>query len=285
MVQADRFLLIFTLFYSGYVYASDSFVADEKCDALPGVSAVVSNPQLRYIIFGEMHGTKEAPSFFAETVCALVTADTKILVGLEFPEEGYDAFQELFKSVGTKEDIDKFLVDSLWVNPASQYADGRTSQAMLDMVMRLRDLKSSGYEISVAPFQRSVSLEKMADSQTHYEKAMAQSILDIEAQGDYDLVLILVGNIHARNIEINSRIFLEPMAMHLPKDKILTLNMVSNGGAAWNCRGGECGEHALANNAPSEELGIVLDSELAKGYDGVFNIGIGSSSEPIKEIR
>lgn len=54
-----------------------------QCPSLPGVEFLISQPQLRFIIVGEQHGTAEVPAMFGDLVCHLASS-WKIVVGIEF---------------------------------------------------------------------------------------------------------------------------------------------------------------------------------------------------------
>jgi hypothetical protein len=254
--------------------------AEEICLPPAGLISATSNENLKYLVFGEVHGSIEAPALFAESVCALVTSGKRVLVGLEFPEADAGTFQQFLRSAGGPEDVKNLLSGSSWSQGASQFPDGRTSQAMLDLVQRLRALRASGHELSIASFVRSV--ETQGESQTPYDKGLASSLIETESRGTYDLVMVLVGNVHASKAVVSFGTPFEPMAMHLPQSEALTLNMVSEGGTAWNCRP-ECGAHPMRASATDEVEGIVLGKELALGYDGVFNVGTTSASLPVAE--
>lgn len=253
--------------------------AEEDCGAPEGLSTITSSTDARFLVFGETHGTVEAPAFFAESVCAVTTSGKKVLVGLEFPEEDAAIFQQFMQSAGDPEDVKKFLTDSSWGQQASQFPDGRTSQAMLALVQRLRELHANGYELTIAPFVRA-GLERGAP----YENGLASSLMEAELNGSYDLVMVLVGNVHAFGAVVNFGTPYEPMAMHLPQDTTLTLRMVSEGGSAWNCQSDGCGVYPLRTLDRDEDTGITLGKDIAQGYDGIFNIGASSASPPATKI-
>src|SRR5690554_288075 len=78
-------IIAFCLVLMSYLTAP---LASAEVICLPpaGLTSVTSNENLKYLIFGETHGSVEAPAVFAEAVCAVVTSGKRVLVGLEFPE-------------------------------------------------------------------------------------------------------------------------------------------------------------------------------------------------------
>lgn len=262
-------------------FVSPYVLAEERCSPPEGLASATSKENLRFLVFGEVHGTAEAPALFAESVCAAVTSDMKVLVGLEFSEASAGVFRQFLDSAGGPEDVKNLLTDSYWSQQAAQFPDGRTSQAMLDLVQRLRGLHSSGYELSIAPFVRPALGPRK--TQTPYEKGLAESLMEAESDGSYDLVMVLVGNLHASKDVINAATPFEPMAMHLPQDETVTLRMGSEGGTAWNCTP-ECGIHPLGASFMENITGIVIGKGMVGGYDGIFNIGTASASPPVTEM-
>src|SRR5690606_33409123 len=86
-------------------FLSLSATAAESCNTPAGIEPLISQDNLTYLIFGELHGTVEAPAAFAESVCAAVSSGKKVLVGLEFPESNTSALQEYLVSDGNEADV------------------------------------------------------------------------------------------------------------------------------------------------------------------------------------
>ncbi len=254
-------------------------LAEAECLAHEGLATITSNSAVKYLVFGEVHGTVETPAFFAESVCAVVTSGKRVLVGLEQPEASAAAFKTFLQSDGNPEDVGRFLRDSGWGLQAAQFPDGRTSEAMLGLVQRLREMRASGYELSVVPFARMTPFAE-GESQTTYEQGLASSLMEAGSSGAYDFVMVLVGNVHAYKIAIPAATPFEPMAMHLPQAETVTLSMVSDGGTVWNCSP-NCETHPLRVSNTENHTGIVLGRNIAPGYDGIFSIGVASASPPV----
>src|SRR5688572_4835053 len=121
------------------IVASANSMAAEPCNAPMGSELILNKENIRFILFGELHGTSESPDAFYEIVCLAVTSGKKVLVGLEFQESVQPAFHAFLRSKGSTEDEDQFLTGSRWIQP-DNISDGRTSEAMLNMVRRLRVL-------------------------------------------------------------------------------------------------------------------------------------------------
>lgn len=164
----------------------------------------------RFVLFGEQHGTREAPLQFAETVCVAANRGP-VIVGVEQPEILGPAFDAYLASAD-----DQSATAALRAAYRGLITtDGRSSEAMFEMFARLRELKREGASIRVVPFQREVRI--LPDtSQTPYEQSMAAALL--ENVGHRDRVLVLVGSLHARRepVTFPGIVPFEPMAIRLP---------------------------------------------------------------------
>lgn len=256
-----------------------SAFAVEDCIAPDGLAAITSSPNATYVLFGETHGSSEAPAFFADAVCAVAVSGKSVLVGLELPEEASVSLQQFMNSAGTPDDIRTFLSGSLWEQQARQFPDGRTSEAMLALVQQLRAMHQSGYEVAVSAF-----VPSGLEPGDPYEAGMATMLMEAQTSGPYDLVMVLVGNVHAYGAQLNFGTPYRPMAMHLPRNNTLTLRMVSRGGTSWNCQSDGCGIHSLRASTTDDAVGIRIGADLAPGYDGIFHIGQASASAPAIDL-
>ena len=258
---------------------------DVSCMPPSGAASLWQRLEVRFLLIGELHGTRETPAAFGELVCSAATeARRRVLVGLEFPEAARAAFGAYIASMGTAEDRSVFLAESGWLVLArSQFPDGRTSEAMLEMVERLRGLRAAGFYIFVTTFQRPFPAPR--ESQTPLEIGYADSLREAFDAGAYDLAIALVGNLHARRITVTPAGGppFDPMAMHLPREATLTLKAITGDGEAWNCQRTGCGVHKRQAEPLGTTLGIVLGDTLAPGYDGVIGIGPITASSPTLE--
>ena len=257
--------------------------AGVSCTPPRGTARITALGHVRYLVVGELHGTAETPAVFAELVCAVARErGGRLLVGLEFQEDARPAFESYVASRGTAADRSALLEESGWLDSArGPYPDGRTSEAMLRMVERLRVLRAAGLAISVTTFRRPVRV--VSDSQTPYEMDMADSLRDAFDAGAYDTVIVLVGGVHARRTTVTppNRPPFEPMAMHLPVESTLTLDALAGDGEAWNCQAATCGIHARQGHRSRGSAGLELGADMSPGYDGVIPIGPVTASPPV----
>jgi hypothetical protein len=242
-----------------------------ECAPPLGTTELLARPE-RFLIFGEMHGTAEGPKYFAEITCEAAKTGP-LTVGIEFPDSLQPDLDAFFDSSGDEAATNAFRT----AFQRFDYGDGRGSIAMLHMIERLQKLKAEGAPIRVAAF----ILPEVYDpnetdlTQTPYEKQMAKGI--VAAAGDQRIV-VLVGNIHALRTPFDD---FKPMAMHLPAEETLSLNLVSSGGEAWNCMD-ECGSNpmrAIREGPPQ----IFFTPSWKGGFNAEWHIGRSTAASPVKQ--
>lgn len=164
-----------------------------------------------FVIVGERHGTRQAPHFFGELVCALGEA-APVIASLEMEAEFQPALDAFMASDGSAE-----ALEALTSIPHWSLRDGRASQAMLDLLIRLRDLKAAGRDIDLLAF--------MAPGETSMERERNMAMAMMEARGERPdaRVAALIGRIHAERVSLGG---LAPMASYLPAEQTLTVSFV-----------------------------------------------------------
>jgi hypothetical protein len=270
--------------------------------ALPQGWSAVAARKTRYILFGEVHGSREAPAFVGTTVCALAARGKRLLVAVEHHSADDPALQ------------------AAWALPHAQFPaalrlrgwagryDGVASEAMFALLVRLHELKSRGRRIDVVAFNGARDEAQRArfsdlPGQGPHEAAQAENIRRAAEAKRYDHVLVLVGNLHARKQPVERRgAAYEPMAMRLaPAAAITSLNMAHAGGTLWNCllRPGTviepgkplppsaiaCASHVARSpvnlhRVPFIGIGTPPHGDSTGAYDGFFWLGEVSGSPP-----
>ncbi|WP_056497643.1 hypothetical protein [Sphingomonas sp. Leaf25] len=275
--------------------------AAERCSLPDGWTDVVRRDP-RYVVFGEIHGTRQSPAFIGNLACALAARGERVLVAVELGSPYDAAFQAAWRLPPTR--FPAALLKEGWAGRN----DGVGSVAMRDMLVRLHALKSAGRPIALVAFngaRDAAQQAKFADQpgQGPHEAAQAENIRNAAVAGRYDRVLVLVGNLHARKqpIERGAVIF-RPMAMQLaPASEVVSLNMASAGGSTWTCelRAGvkfepgkpiakdaiECAGHPVRSDAAIERtpfvtLQLLPGTQRDPAYDGSFWLGAVSASSP-----
>ncbi|MAN73430.1 MAG: hypothetical protein CME84_05000 [Henriciella sp.] len=249
--------------------------ADLSCESLPNTGDLLREQNQTFLIFGEIHGSREAPKAFGETVCEAARTGP-VVVGIERPSQLSGVMQNFVDSDGSDDArftlLRGFFDGTDW---------GLSSQAFLDLFIRLQQLTAQGADIRMVGFTSATTVG--SGSQTPYERRLAAELLRASARNPDARILVLVGNLHARKEtypELGSRPAFDPMVMPLPQDEVLSFNIAHSGGDTHRCTAEGCGPQPVDGRADPEKTGIWLsDGDLR--YDGIWNIGPVSASPPI----
>ena len=249
----------------------------DACRPINGVQRAFATSRL--VMFGEVHGTREMPTFVGDAACHAVRHFGEVTVYLELREDSQPLIDTMAAG-GDGTDL------RLWM---SKVGYGIGSEAMFDLLRRMRGLTKAGYRVKIVAMDKSFLQANQSD--VHRDAVMARHIREgmRRSSGAH---LVLAGNFHTIRRKLSSYV---PAALHLEDLTPLTLLGSPSGGFAWNCRGtapSDCG----ANQAPqwAEKIvdiapwSIVLVADRPeavpdrlKGYDGVFTVGVASASPPI----
>jgi len=151
------------------------------------------------------------------------------------------------------------------------------------MIERLRGMSQAQLVDGVVMFQPTSPLSAAA-----YEKEMARIVQNAASTPDA-LVLVLVGNMHARIKEVTFRDNppYMPMAALLPRAETRTLYVAASGqGTAWNCimpQGAEkttCGARPEMSGAKGSPRGIGPATDPWNAYDADLYLGVAYTASP-----
>jgi hypothetical protein len=235
------------------------------------------------LLLGEMHGTQEVPRFVAQTVCQATVAGTPVTVGLELPLENQTRVDAFLESAGTEDDWLKLMEAPFWRSP---YPDGRSSEAVANMLEQLRQLRSSGLDVEAFVFDH-----PKAQGQER-EKAMAATVKQQVESSSERFYVVLSGNIHARTkAGLPWDREYRPMGLLLKDelDEVAALDMAYDSGSAWICAVDskgvkdklDCGIRSAKGKDNGDRFFMHRwDGTSSAGYDGVFYVGPVSASAP-----
>lgn len=256
----------------------------------------VAAKRARFVVFGEVHGTRESPAFVGNIACALAAKGERVLVAVEHFSTANDDFQKAWALP------DSAFVPALTKSGWAGRDDGVASEAMLAMLVRLHRLAQAGRKIDIVAFsgvKDEAQARRFADlaGQGSHDAAQAENIRQAAALRHYDHILVLAGNTHARKhpVTYTSSAF-EPMAMRLGRSvPVVTLNMKVAGGTVWTCEPkangsstqdeSECAPHPAWTDSklkrePFVALGNLPGLKPDSDYDGVYWLGPVSASPP-----
>ena len=279
--------------------AADVDIASLPCEQIVGAESVLASEGPDIIVIGEMHGMTKPPAFVEALTCRSLRDGYKTVLALEISDKD-GRLDSYLNSDGGETAREALLEAQMWT---TGFTDGRSSEAMLDLIETARVWISQGYDISVTPFAtmdiNGEDFETKSDLAAAYEKMLADNILAGAKAGQKTIVL--VGNIHARHGAIVfGDLNYDAMAEHLPRANTLSFNMIAMSGTGWNCQGepiicqenifkGQLGlNHPLAQDGrfrilSKDEIGgtkfpkLRLDPEF---YDGLVFVGPAKASPP-----
>jgi hypothetical protein len=242
-----------------------------QCEPIPGAEILLREGVV--VLLGEIHGTKQAPEAVARLTCEALTRGLMVTVGLEIPRTEQDVTDRFLASDGTAEDEKLLLASDWWQR---DYQDGRSSEAMFDLVRALRASGANKEDLSILLIDDPNSAEGR-------DLAMADLLSAEIDRRPQDLYVVLTGNLHNRLVAGR----FEPMGYHLrgqkPGTEVISLNITYSGGTAWVCTTDSCGVVRLRGEAgigPGVELG---PESAENAYSGRLHVGEITASPPARD--
>ncbi|MCP3135721.1 ChaN family lipoprotein [Pyxidicoccus xibeiensis] len=235
------------------------------------------------LLLGEMHGTQEVPRFVAQTACQVMVAGTPVTVGLELPLENQTRVDAFLESAGGEDDWLKLMEAPFWRSP---YPDGRSSEAVANMLEQLRQLRSRGLDVEVFVFDH-----PMAQGQAR-ETAMAATVKHQVESAKNRFYVVLSGNVHSRTRQgLPWDKKFRPMGLLLQEalDDVVALDMAYDSGSAWICAVDskgvkdrlDCGIRNAKGKDNGDRFFVHRWAGVNEsGYHGVFYVGPVNASVP-----
>ncbi|MDI9273806.1 hypothetical protein [Stenotrophomonas sp. PFBMAA-4] len=235
--------------------------AVQECEAIQ--KTWIDTP--RVIIFGEVHGTDEAPRFIAELACNIAKI-APVVIGIEYPPSEQPTLDMFMKAKSKRGENDAIFSSSFWTR---DFQDGKTSSAMLRMLTRIKQLKNGGAKIDIL----AVGGEGPGQSE-----AILRNIITSERNGNSRIVA-LVGNGHARKIHLQSTKALGSDIANLHRR---TIEIKYSSGTAWACAPTCRIQHFGAHKADEKEISLeeVAPPENAAEHLGEIYLGRSHASPP-----
>lgn len=252
--------------------------AQAPCTPPDGTDALLAMER-RYIVVGELHGTTEVPAAFAQMVCAAAQRGP-VTIALELPTVMQPQLDDFLAAPDEAAAL-AALEGTHFLNPRMN--DGRSSRAMLDMMLSVRGLQAAGRDVAFHAFQPSTPRPPEL-SQAWYELDMGHALAGAAHARPQAKVLVLVGNLHARKtgFERFTDVGL-PAVGHLPAGEVASLNVAQQGGSSWSCRASGCGPDVSVARYDEAARGIILETDAEGAYDGVLALGPVTASPPVVE--
>jgi len=213
-------------------------------------------PQSGTVIFGEMHGTKEIPAYFAACVREFVDRGETIRVFLEF-----DAADTEHTAQYLRGEIDEaaLLSSRRWSGQ-----DGRSSIAMLDLHRALKGREVVGF------------LPERGGAGSN--AGMGEIFLRQRLASGYNLVL--TGDDHAR-LRPGKDDGYVPFGQYIQarSKNVVSLRARYSGGTAWTCMP-YCEAYPIPRNGQALPTQQISFASKDKAFTGYFSVGAISASPP-----
>lgn len=239
-----------------------------SCSPVPGADQIWSKASVHWVFIGELHGSNETPAAFRDLVCDAIAQGKHVTVALERPTSEQPALDNILKGKDLSAAKESLLQLPGW----KEVLDGRASEAMLRLLVSLRELHRLHPDLRVVAFD-AYSGPPAAGPR---DEAMGHFLLSLNPAKPNDVVLILTGNLHA--MQASKRGY-DLAAMYLPPKEILSLEVTDWGGETWSESTTEgCGplKGGVGDKDAKKPYGIFLDPSLAPfgKVDGVLSLGV-----------
>jgi hypothetical protein len=243
-----------------------------SCSPVPGADQIWSKPSVHWVFIGELHGSNETPAAFRDLVCDAIAQGKHVTVALERPTSEQTALDNIL----TARDLATAKQSLLRLPGWKEVPDGRGSEAMLRLLLSLRELRKLQPDLKVVAFDAPYT----GTSPGARDEALGHALLALRPAKPNNLVLILTGNLHA--MQASKRGY-DLAAMYLPPKEILSLEVTDRGGETWSQDATDgCGpfKGGVGDKDAKKPYGIFLDPSLAPfgKVDGVLSLGVPLTS-------
>jgi hypothetical protein len=199
----------------------------------------------RLILIGELHGTRQVPELVARLVSEY-SVHEPVLLGLEVPTSERPLIASFLASNGNPKARSVLQAGAFWRIEGVQH-DGRRNFAVLDLIDKVRQLKASGRNVDILPYDNPPT--RVVDSEQR-DKAMANRLRDAFAGMPRGRLVVVSGNVHAMlerpdNAPAEMQ---DPMGSYLRDLDPYSVDVTARAGESWACLQ-KCGPIPL--HAPS----------------------------------
>jgi hypothetical protein len=259
-------------------------VQQRSCGAVSGLSALLKRGNI--LLFGELHGTREAPAFIADVVCIAAKKRIAVTLGLEIPLDEQASIDRFLDSSGGAAAEARLTEGAFW-RPERQ--DGRSSIAMLHLIEQVRSLRASGNKVRIVAYDSKSGTPAQAR-----DRVMAQNLAAVVGREPRNFLVVLSGNVHnrlTRGVSWNKEY--EPLGYLLTKSsgssRVISFNMSHEGGEAWGCRSPSpdsdevsCAPYSYRPQVGATAWSLKLTPASGAPFSGTYGVGRITASPPAK---
>ncbi len=238
----------------------------------PALAPVLSKADV--LLLGEVHGSREIPRYTLSAVCTALDQSRPVVLGLEIPTSEQKRVDTYLGSNGDEMARTQLLAGDFWQR---SYQDGRSSEAMAELIEGARQLVAAGKPLRVLCFDAPVQEGENRDG------AMGRYLVAHRQAHPTTRLVVLTGNIHARTtVGTPWDPDLKPTGYYLAAtdETVVSLKARNAAGEFWVCNP-DCGRKRLGGRGTAEARGVVLfDEPDPRGNDGLFDVGTPTASPP-----
>ena len=238
-------------------------ISTRNCPAPQGL------PTGKLLLFGEVHGSVEAPKLISDLTCS-ISNSTEVAIGLEIPSQDQPLIDNYLNSQGTRADVVALTSSVFW----QKGRDGRSSAAMLQLIEDIRALKKEGRAVDLFAFddQPGTKLERNV--------AIANGIRRFHAGHKDAYIIALMGNIHAMQSEMTmSSGVLVPSGILLSDLSPVSILITYPPGTTWACMP-VCGVQSLTPKISATRSSGFKEGASTDGYSHSFMLSSITASPP-----
>lgn len=211
--------------------------------------------QKKFSIFGEIHGTKEAPEKIAYFVKNEVACGERVLVVLEHPESDVEELISGVRNISPDADVfDSVSNSRLFGSGRGSAGDGRASVAMKTLVIAI---------LSLQKLNSNIDLVGVLPSTPNAGHAIHSRAKKFQATK----VIALFGNNHARSTstaEFYTTSFTQRLVKEVGEGAVQSILLLFSKGFAWACFGGSTG-------CGVQQIGGFQNSKIEAGEMQIFS--------------
>lgn len=231
---------------------------------------------LRPLLIGEIHGTQETPALLASMLRQ--GSGRPWLLGLEIPRQEQERIDAFLRSDGGARARAALTGGAFWTR---EQQDGRSSEAMLQLIDAVRALRRSGRDIQVVCFDDVAEDGSARDR----DARMAQALRTALATERHRRAVALMGNYHARigrGAPWDAQ--QEFLGWHLRDLSPLSVDVGAPTGSSWVCNP-DCGVYRFgADRTPGDGVLRMAAQADEKGYVGTLTLPRFTASPPAVDV-
>jgi uncharacterized iron-regulated protein len=199
------------------------------------------------LLIGELHGTVETPALVGHVIRRL-SESQPVTLGLEISRQEQPRIDEFLESDGANDALTELLAVDYWRTSANG-SDGRRSEAVVAMLESIRGLRADGKRVRVVALDDN----DFFDADFDRRDGMARAIEELDPDLQSGLVIVLIGNFHARLSTFTGRLLSDgvpidpivPTASRVSGVPLTSINVTACNGGFWGCMNGTCGPQEL----------------------------------------